>query len=91
MRNVTLTEARNNLLRLAQEIERDPSSVVEVFKRGKRVMALVSAELYEGLLETLDILSDETSAAELRRALREIEKGRGIPWKTAKRRLGLEE
>ncbi len=30
MKTLSLTEARNNLLRLAEEIERDPSVVVEV-------------------------------------------------------------
>jgi len=90
MKNLSLTNARNQLLTLAQEIEDDPSTIVGVQKRGRPVLKLISAELYESLVETLEILGDESQAARLRQALREIEKGRGIPWKTAKRRLGLE-
>jgi len=91
VRNVSLTEARNGLLRLADEIQRDPSLVVEVQKRGKRVLALVSTDLYDRLLETLDVLADESTSTALRRALREIAKGKGIPWKAARKRLGLPE
>lgn len=91
MKYVTLTEARNQLLRLAGEIERQPDTVIEVRKRGKRVMTLMSAELYDSLVETLEILADESVTPKLKQALREIERGRGIPWKTAKSKLGLEE
>ena len=90
MKTLSLTNARNRLLSLAQEIEDDPGTIVGVQKRGKPVLTLISAELYEALVETLEILGDESQAARLRQALRELEKGRGIPWKTAKRRLGLE-
>jgi prevent-host-death family protein len=90
VKNLTLTETRNRLLHIAQEIEDHPDTVVEVRKHGKPVITLLSAEFYETLVETLEILGDESQAARLRQALHEIEKGQGIPWKTAKRRLGLE-
>ena len=89
MKNLTLTETRNRLLHLAQEIEDHPDTVVEVRKHGKPIMTLLSTEFYESLVETLEILGDEPRTARLRQALHEIEKGQGIPWKTAKRRLGL--
>jgi prevent-host-death family protein len=88
MKNMTLTEARNSLLELAKKMERDPALVVEVVKRGRRVMTMMPAELYEAILETLEVLADEEAAPRLRRALREIEAGKGIPWETAKRKLG---
>lgn len=89
MKCLSLTEARNQLLRLAEEIEHDPSVVVEVRKRGRRVMALMSAELYESLVETLDLVCDPPMARELRRALRQIDRGKGMSWESAKRRLKL--
>jgi PHD/YefM family antitoxin component YafN of YafNO toxin-antitoxin module len=88
MKHMTLTEARNTLLALAKKMERDPALVVEVVKRGRHVMTMMPAELYESIIETLDVLSDDEAALRLRRALREIEEGKGIPWETAKRRLG---
>lgn len=89
MKDVSLTDARNNLLRLAEDLQRNPSKVVEVVKRGKPVLALMSAELYEALVETLEILGEESALKKLRQALREIEEGRGISWGAAKKRLGL--
>lgn len=91
MKDMTLTQARNNLLRLANEIQEKPSTVVEIVKHGKPVMALMSSELYQALIETLDILSEEGTLPQLRKALLEIGKGRGVAWKTVKRRLGTEE
>ena len=90
MKTITLAEARNQLLKLADEMEKNPDAVVEVVKRGRHIMTLMSAELYELLVETLDVLANDAAARKLRRALREIEQGKGIPWKTAKKRLGIE-
>jgi antitoxin YefM len=68
-RRLSVTEARHSFLKLAESLERDPREVVGITRRGRPVMALVSAELYESLVETLDILADEAEAARLRRAL----------------------
>ena len=89
LKSVTLTEARNQLLRIAEEFEKKPETIVEVLKRGKPVMTMISSELYASLMETIDILGEEDTAMKLRQALKEIEKGKSIPWETAKKRLGL--
>ena len=44
METMTLTQARNELLKVAEEMERRPDHVVEVVKRGKKVMTLLSDE-----------------------------------------------
>jgi len=89
MKTMTLTEARNQLLKVADEMERRPDEVVEVTKRGKRVMTLLSAEVYAAIIETLEVVADEKALAKLRRAMTEIEEGKGLPWSTARRKLGL--
>lgn len=89
MKTMTLTEARNRLLKVADEIERRPEEVVEVTKRGRRVMTLLSADVYEAIVETLEVVADEKALAKLRRAMSEIEKGQGLPWSTARRKLRL--
>ena len=91
MKTMTLTEARNQLLRVAKEMERNPDQTVEVVKRGKKVMTLLSSEVYDALRETLEILSDESTFAQLRQALREIQAGKTISWTTARRKLRLSE
>ena len=91
MKTMTLTEARNQLLKVAEEMERRPDQVVEIVKRGKKVMTLVSAEVYEAIVETLEVVGDEAAFAKLRRALREIEAGKGMSWSDAREELGLSE
>jgi prevent-host-death family protein len=91
MKTMTLTQARNELLKVADEMERRPDQVVEVVKRGKKVMTLLSAEVYESIVETLEVISDEKTFAKLRRALREIEAGKGVSWNDAREELGLSE
>jgi prevent-host-death family protein len=90
MASLTLTETRNQLLRLCERIEREPDTVVEVTKRGRRVLALLSAERYEALVETLEILGDDATMRELRRARSDAARGRSVPWSKVKRELGLE-
>ena len=87
MKRMNLSEARAGLLKLADELERDPSTVVEVSRRGKPVMALVSADLYEAIIETLEILGDEEAHRDLRRALREVDEGKAVAWESVKDRL----
>jgi len=89
MKTMTVTQARNQLLRVAEEMERSPDEIVEVVKRGKKVMTLVSSEVYDALIETLEIVADEATLSKLRRALQEIEKGKGMSWSEAKKKLRL--
>ena len=91
MKTMTLTQARNELLKVAEEMERRPDQVVEVLKRGKKVMTLLSAEVYESIVETLEVIADEKTFAKLRRAVREIEAGKGVSWSDARKELGLSE
>ena len=91
MKTMTLTEARNQLLKVAEEMERRPDQVVEVVKRGKKVMTLMSAEVYEAIVETLEVVADEAAFAKLRRAVREIKAGKGMSWSDARKGLGLSE
>ena len=90
MKQLSLTEARNRLLRLADELQREPDTVVEVTKHGRPVLAVLSSQLYESLVETLEILCDEEQTRKLQQALREVEQGKAIPWDKARRKLGLE-
>ena len=89
MKTMSLTETRNRLLEIAERIERDPDEVIGVTKRGRRVMTLLSAERYEAVLETLEVLADAEAMRSLERARKEIAQGKGIPWRKARERLRL--
>ena len=84
---MTLTEARNRLLEIAERFERDPTAAIEVTKRGKRVMILIPATSFEALVETLDILSDEEALSRLRKAVDEVDRGEVVSWDRVRRGL----
>jgi prevent-host-death family protein len=89
MKTMSLTETRNRLLEIAERIERDPDEVIGVTKRGRRVMTVLSAERYDAVLETLEVLADAEAMRSLERARKEIALGKGIPWRKARERLRL--
>lgn len=89
-KTLTITEARSQLLELAERLNRPPATeTVTVTKRGKPVLALLPHEFYESLVETLEILGDETLMRSLRQSLREARSGQTVRWEKARRDLGL--
>jgi PHD/YefM family antitoxin component YafN of YafNO toxin-antitoxin module len=63
--------------------------VAAVTRRGKPVLAVMPWELYESIVETLEILGDEEMMKSLHQAIREVAEGRTIPWDRVKRELRL--
>jgi len=87
-RSMPIIEARNRLTALPEELEREPGTgAVAVTRRGKPVLALMSWELYESIVETLEILGDEEMMSLLRKSIREAAKGKTVPWEQARKRL----
>lgn len=87
---MSITEARDKLTTLPEEFKRDPGmGTITVTRRGKPVLAVMPWELYESLMETLEILGDEELMADLRQGIKEAEEGKGIPWEQVKAELGL--
>ena len=74
---VPITKAKNDLLELIRHIENVDESVA-VTKNGVPAAVILSMEKYIGLLETLDILSDEATAKSLRKSMRQARKGKWL-------------
>lgn len=83
---LTITEARRQLLDLPDGLKDEP---VIITKHGKPVMAAISFEQYESLLETLATLSDREFAYKLQESIAQGKRGETISWKDAKAKLGL--
>jgi antitoxin YefM len=84
---LTTVDARRELTRLPEKLEANPGTVA-VTRRGKPVLAIMTWEDYQAILETLEILSDDKAVEQLRRGIKEVKEGKTIPWKDAKVRLG---
>jgi antitoxin YefM len=74
MTTIPLAEARANLSGLIEEAI-STHQRIEVTKNGRRAVVILSADDYDSLLETLDILSDRDLVADIRRAQDEAERG----------------
>ena len=83
VRNLPITKTREQLSMLHAELSRDPELTIAVTNRGQPVLALLNWDLYESIVETLEILSDEDLMANLRRSIREIKEGKLIAFEEA--------
>lgn len=58
-----------------------------VTKHGKPVVVMMSMDDYEGLLETIEILSDKQTVRRIKKAESEFKAGKGISLEALKKRL----
>ena len=87
MQKITITEARKKFMKLPDQTAKD--QILAVTRRNKEVMAVMSWELYEGLLETLEVLSDPELINQLKVAIEDVQAGRTNSLSDAYVRLGL--
>lgn len=85
---LTISEARNNFTRLPGRFDRDPEAI-EVTQRGKPVMAVLPWELYDSLVETLEVLADEDAVRALKESVKDIASGRTHSSREVAKKLGL--
>jgi len=71
---IPVTKAKANLLDLVRKIK-DSDDTIAITKNGMPEVVLISMNKYQGLLETMDILSDEKAMKSIRKSIREAEKG----------------
>jgi len=76
-RFVPITQAKNRLLDLAREVERD-DDVIAITRNGVPAAILLSPAKFAGLLETLEILGDARTMRALRRSLRQAAAGKWL-------------
>ncbi len=71
---VTVTKAKTNLLDMVRKIK-DSDDVIAITKNGIPEVVLISMDRFDGLLETLEILSDEKAMKSIRKSIKEANKG----------------
>lgn len=86
MSTIPLSQAKTHLARLLSEVE-ELGERVTITRSGHPVGVLLSVEDYEGLLETLDILSDPELSATVRRGIEELADGKLVSHEEAWRDL----
>ena len=90
VKNLTIVEARNNLTKLPEQLNAESgTSAVTVTRRGRPVMAVMSHDLYESIMETMEIMSDPEAMAVLRQSILEADNGQVTLWQNVKEENGL--
>src|SRR5713101_5191374 len=75
MESVTASQAKNSLLALLRTAE-EAGEIFRITRNGRPAAVLISEREWEGLVETLEILSDPVAMKKLARARREMAAGR---------------
>lgn len=75
---VSVTQAKAQLLELIRQLQKRQGTV-GITRDGVPTAVLLSMEHFEGLMETLDILSDPKTMRPLRKSLKQVQSGR---WET---------
>ena len=84
MRDINVTEAKNRLTELVKEVE-STTSAYSIQRSGHRAAILLSAEEYESLLETLEVLADRNLTKQIAQSMKEFSEGKGIPFSRIRR------
>ena len=71
---IPVTKAKANLLDLVRKIK-DTDDTIAITKNGMPEVVLISMDKFQGLLETMEILSDEKAMKAIRKSIREADKG----------------
>ena len=78
---IPVTQAKAMLLDLIRKIK-DTDDTIAITRNGIPEAVLLSVDKYQGLLETLEILSDPETIISLRKSIRQGDKGRWVDFES---------
>ncbi|HUK57340.1 MAG TPA: type II toxin-antitoxin system Phd/YefM family antitoxin [Nitrospiria bacterium] len=83
----SLAEAKKHLSSLVREADEKYRRVV-ITRSGVEKAVLLSAEEYDGLIETLDVLSNRAERRAIARAKTQVRRGRTVSLEELKKKIG---
>lgn len=87
-KSMNITEVRSKLTSLSDDLVLEKDTLA-ITKRGKPVLALMPWEMYEALVETMEVMSDPDLMQTFREGVRDIHEGRTKSLADVKSELGL--
>ena len=81
-------DASRSLAQIVKELNETPG-VVSVQRYGKPVLAIMTWDDYEGLMETLEIVRDPETMESFRKAVEQFEAGEVMPFEDFAAELGV--
>ena len=85
-----IIEADENFSILPEEFEQNPQAgEVIITRNGKPILAVLSWERYESIMETLEIMGDDKTMSALRQGIQEAEAGHTYGLNDIKQQIGV--
>ena len=85
-KTIPITEGRKELFKIAEEVQK-PDTQYVITREGKPGVVLMSAEEYDSLIETMEILSDPKIMEDIKKAEEDYREGRYSSWEEVKKEL----
>lgn len=79
MKSIKATDAKKHLLELIRDADESFERYC-ITRNGEPKAVIMSVDDYEGWLETLEIMSSKEAVREIKKARKELDAGRGIPF-----------
>lgn len=86
-KEMTIVEARNRLTQLSEELSNGDTDAIAITRRGKPILAVMPYDVYDTIVETLEIMSDPELMLTLRQSIQEADDGKLIPWEMVKQEM----
>lgn len=87
MKNIQASEAKKRFLAIIRDADESFERYC-ITRNGEPKAILMSVEDYEGWLETLEIMSNKHAVQEIKKARKELQRGKGIPFEKILEKLG---
>ena len=87
VKHMSISETRRKITSLQDELSYEDT--ISVTNHGKEVFALLRWDTYESIAETLEILSDEESFAELKKGIQQMNNNEVIDFEEFKKSLNV--
>jgi antitoxin YefM len=72
----SISEICEQITHLPEQFKQEPAEAVTVTRHGRPIMAILPWELYESIMETLEIMGDAELMAAFRQGVKDMEKGK---------------
>ena len=92
-KTMTVDELEKNLRNVTAGIKSRKTGAFKITetaadKKQSPIMAIISWDEFQGLLETIEILRDKDLMKAIKQGMKDEQAGRGIPWNEARKKLG---
>lgn len=84
-----ISEARKRIFEIAEEVQK-PDNYYTLTEKGRPKAVIMSAEQFDSIIETIDILSDPDVLENIKKAEDEYKNGEYQTWEELKKEIGFE-